>query len=395
MGQTIRILMVPLLITAVLVVGGCEADRVTPPPPSTDFKSLEAKDDVPFNLEASYTARDIQEFTKLLDDDFEFHVSSWDYALGSIPPRWGRDDEVVANTSLFDPDYQGPWRATNIALKLSYSEWVPVTPEPGYSGEEWFRTDAVYNITIQTVSGVDLKGNNLRAQLIIRPSEVDGKTIWRIIRWKDFGEYSSGIDVESAAVAESTWGSIKALYHGDFFKDVTEKDDALYNLEMSYNLRNIRQFTRLLDDEFVFFFSEADYSGGDVPVSWERPDEIVTTTNLFNPNLPGPLRAMKIDLRMTYPKGLWTEVPQGDDETWYSKEVDYSIDVWTAAGVDYKGYHLRAQFFVREVIPEGETEKVWQIVRWRDLADDSRSFDVSASSAVHESTWGSIKALYK
>jgi hypothetical protein len=392
MKQAMRILIVLLFAISALVFGGCEPDRVTPPTPA-NFKSLEAKDDVLFNLEASYNLRDIKELRKLLDDDFEFYVSTSDYTQGDLPPRWKFDDEVVATTNLFDPEYDNHWRATNIALKLSYHEWAPVAPEPQYTGEEWFSMDVVYNITVQTAPGVDIKGNNLKARLIIRRSEVDGETIWRIIRWRDIGDDRSGIGGSSGTVSESTWGYIKAWYHGVFSKDLTEKDDVLYNLEMSYIMRNIHQFRRLLDDDFVFFFSEADFNSGDIPISWEKPSEITATTNLFNPNLPGALRATKIDLRLTYPKGSWTEMPQGDDETWYSKEVVYNISVPTVSGIDYRGINLKAQFLIRQV--EGGGKQTWQIALWRDIGDDRRSFDVSASSMVQEYTWGGIKGLYK
>jgi hypothetical protein len=154
------------------------------------------------------------------------------------------------------------------------------------------------------------------------------------------------------------------------YEDLKEKDDVLWNLELAYNDRNIKQFERLLDDEFVFFFSEADYNEGGVPISWERPIEINTNTNLFNENLDGPLRATNIDLRLTYTKGEWTEILQGNDESWFSKEVEYNITVQTVSGVDYKGNRLKAQFIIREAIPDGETEKIWRIIRWRDIGED-------------------------
>jgi hypothetical protein len=153
------------------------------------------------------------------------------------------------------------------------------------------------------------------------------------------------------------------------FKSLKEKDDVLWNLELAYNLPDIEEFRKLLDDEFIFFFSEADYGTGDIPISWERPDEILTTTNLFNKNLPGPLRATNIDLRLTYTKGEWTEIPQGDEDSWYSMEVVYNITVQTVSGVDYKGNNLKAQFIIREAIPENETEKIWRIIRWRDIGE--------------------------
>jgi hypothetical protein len=173
-----------------------------------------------------------------------------------------------------------------------------------------------------------------------------------------------------------------------------EKDDVLWNLELAYNERNIQQFERLLDDEFIFLFSEVDYNEGRVPISWERPGEIDATTNLFNENLDSPLRATNINLRLDFTEGEWTEIPQ-NDESWFRKDVEYDIIVQTASGVDYKGNRQWAQIFVREAIPDGETGMIWRINRWRDIGGGSRSFNAPASSEVEDHTWGGIKALYK
>lgn len=153
------------------------------------------------------------------------------------------------------------------------------------------------------------------------------------------------------------------------FKSLKEKDDVLWNLELAYNLRERWEFEKLLDADFLFFFSEADYSTGNIPESWNRVSEIKTHINLFNENLDSDLRATNIDLTLSYTPGEWTEIPQGD-ESWYSMEVIYNITVQTKVGVDYKGNNLKAQFIIREAIPDGETEKIWRIVRWRDIGDE-------------------------
>jgi hypothetical protein len=377
------------------VYTGCDPHRITPPPVTKEYKDLKEKEDVLWNLELAYNERNGQEFAKLLDDGFEFYVSASDYAAGGIPPRWGLDDEILANDALFDENLEGPWRATNIDLALHFDEdeWVEI---PRGGDESWYRIDVEYNITVQTVSGVDFKGNRLKAQLVVRPTEVDGEDIWRIVEWRDIGD--DGAVASSAytgAVAETSWGRIKAFYRGSFFRDLATQDDVLYNLELSYTMRSIVQFTRLLDDDFVFFFSEADYNEGGVPVSWDRPSEVGANTNLLDRHLDGPLRATGIDLRLTFTRGEWTEIPQGNDESWFSKEVEYNITVQTVSGVDYKGNRLKAQFIIRETVPAGETETVWQIVRWRDIGEGYWSFDGPASGAVKESSWGTIKALYQ
>jgi hypothetical protein len=44
------------------------------------------------------------------------------------------------------------------------------------------------------------------------------------------------------------------------FKDLTEKDDVLHNLELSYNERRFDKYEELLDADFIFYFAEVDYN---------------------------------------------------------------------------------------------------------------------------------------
>ena len=55
------------------------------------------------------------------------------------------------------------------------------------------------------------------------------------------------------------------------YKNLEERDHVLFNLGFSYNGRNLERFIELLDDDFVFHFSPADYRAGQVRVErWNR-----------------------------------------------------------------------------------------------------------------------------
>jgi len=80
------------------------------------------------------------------------------------------------------------------------------------------------------------------------------------------------------------------------------KDDILFNLELAYNERNFMQYDKLLDENFTFILSEAQYNAGEVDVpQWDRDVEVSKTTQIFSPNLPGDKRVISLDLNLDYP----------------------------------------------------------------------------------------------
>jgi hypothetical protein len=171
------------------------------------------------------------------------------------------------------------------------------------------------------------------------------------------------------------------------------KDDVLYVLELAYNERNFAEFEKLLDENFVFVFSEDDFNRGAVPFpSWERTDEIAASQKIFDPNLEGGKRVISIDLRLYYPEGDWTEETANEshpDESWFTKTVEYNLVVKTADNWEHRANGLKAQFTLRE----DDTTGGWRIVLW---ADDFGSYQALSpgAAAVETTTWGIIKAQY-
>ena len=104
----------------------------------------------------------------------------------------------------------------------------------------------------------------------------------------------------------------------------------------------------------------------DVP-QWDRDVEIGKTAQIFNPNLPGDLRVIGIDLNLTYSTGNWSEEPENEahpDEKWYVKTVDYDLVVKTADDWEHRALDLKTQFTIRWAqTSEGGH---WRIVLWRD-----------------------------
>jgi len=158
------------------------------------------------------------------------------------------------------------------------------------------------------------------------------------------------------------------------YKDLSgERDNVLFNLEKSYNERNIDQYNKLLDNDFVFHFSNVDVQQGNVNVTqWDRAAEINANKNMFDPNFnkPGVEPVSSIDLSLTYVAGdnNWTQVTPPDPvkypgETWYEKIVNYTLTV-KAGSNEYQGLNIQASFVVRWATVEGQS--YWRIVSWHD-----------------------------
>jgi hypothetical protein len=158
------------------------------------------------------------------------------------------------------------------------------------------------------------------------------------------------------------------------FENLQDKDDVLYNLALAYNKRNTAEFEKLLDENFVFVFSQDDFNHGIVDVQqWGREAELEASRNIFDPNFPADYRVVNIDLTLNYPEDSWVLIIKTHD------------------GWEHRAIGLQAQFTIRW----GETEggEHWQIVLWGDDVGSSQALS-PGSQTVASSTWGAIKAKY-
>jgi len=157
------------------------------------------------------------------------------------------------------------------------------------------------------------------------------------------------------------------------YKDLTQRDDVLFNLQKAYNERNLDRYDELLDADFVFFFSNTDYPETVPYDQWGRAAELGANRNMFDPTFSRPpLEPVSdIDLQLTYAPGedKWVEVTPPDpvkypDEVWYEKIVTYSINI-KAGSTDFVGNNIQASFTVRLATGE-DSREYWRIVIWRD-----------------------------
>ncbi|MEJ2722967.1 MAG: hypothetical protein P8181_17800, partial [bacterium] len=326
----------PIAVLALLVCVSCsdDSDDGVRPKPSP-YKDLTKKEHVLFNLELAYNNRNLAEFEKLVDEDFVFWFSASDIIDGRVSLRWwDADCELLAARHLFDPEYTEPGidPVSKIKLRLTYAEgedeWNAVAPDDTllFPGETWYEKTFRYDLIV-TSGPIDYTGLAIEASIRVRPVQKDGKTIWRIVSWRDdrVGAYAGASDAgipDGAAVEESTWGKMKALYFDGSIEygNLVGRDDVLANLQTAYRNREFIRVYELLDDDLTFYFSTADVKEGEVPVEqWDRLPEIAATANLFDPewSKPGVDPAERITLTLTYTPGEdnWTPIIPEDQET--------------------------------------------------------------------------------
>ena len=161
---------------------------------------------------------------------------------------------------------------------------------------------------------------------------------------------------------------------GPTYLPLNKRDNVLHNLKTSYNQRQIEPYDQLLDDNFIFHFSQADFKDGNVSVAqWGRIDEIGTTANMFDPTYTPPDGSpiSSINLTLEFPEGEdnWQAVTPPDPqafpgETWYRKVVLYTLVVEAGEDTFLQANPLPALFIVR-FEPAGN-DTIYRIVAWHD-----------------------------
>jgi len=183
---------------------------------------------------------------------------------------------------------------------------------------------------------------------------------------------------------------------GPTFKTLETGDNLLQNLELAFNTYDETEYDKLLDDDFIFYFSPSDFSSGRTPEQWEGAAELAAYNNFFDDAL-AQNRVLSRDIEMLLSSVTWTAIPPDDPgsypgETWYRTRVwyDMSVVIETNPELTLTANRLRAEFVIRRDDAAGQ----WQLIRWSDDVSGFRSL-VAGGTATEVITWGGIKALYQ
>jgi hypothetical protein len=150
--------------------------------------------------------------------------------------------------------------------------------------------------------------------------------------------------------------------------DLTQKEDIFEYLELVYEKKDIDHYPKLLDDGFIFFFSQADYNDGITPEQWGRTEELASARNMFTGYANqkfGVITSIELEI---FPEGEWIEVPKTkppyEGETWYQRIAEYRIIMETTSAYTLQGTEKKALFTVR--LAEVDGEEIYRIVQWND-----------------------------
>ena len=221
----------PLLaVLLVMPIWSCSDDDSNPVKPKAGYKTLDAdgpRDNVLNNLQFAYNDRNISRYDELLDQDFIFYFSEYDFQNGLVTVEyWSRAAEINANKNIFDPNYSNPTQepVQDIDISLAYlsgdDEWTPI-PAPDqvrFPGETWYTKTVTYNLTVTLPGDFQYICHNKQADFTLRAATKDSKQSWKIVVWRDdTGTGFNGVDRARRAVKvteERTWGAIKSVYGG-------------------------------------------------------------------------------------------------------------------------------------------------------------------------------------
>jgi hypothetical protein len=207
-------------VAVLVMLSSCEDDPAhgcDPCPPQTNYQNLTQKEHVLNNLELSYNQRKISEYDRLLDENFTMYFSPSDFNGGKTPEQWGRQEELDANTNLFNPAYNGVQpRCLKIFLDLkteSGLNWVE-SDAPNASGEKWYTATVFYNFQFDIEPDLHLINNpSSKAQFTVRNISVgEAPPRWELVEMRDL-DGSVRLNRSASATEQSSWGQIKTLYH--------------------------------------------------------------------------------------------------------------------------------------------------------------------------------------
>ncbi len=187
----LRIALLALAVAAAVVIS-CSDDPARPKfTPAPRYPDATTPDIVISNLLKSYEDRNIEQFAKLLHPDY-----IWYNQLGVTPEFYTRSEDSVITGSMFlaalhaHPD-EALW-LDKLELLLAQGSWVSIVDIAGVPCEGCKETTREYEITLvmaggaMTLIAVDL------VQFIVAPVEVNGTTVYRILRCDDLRMQRSG-----------------------------------------------------------------------------------------------------------------------------------------------------------------------------------------------------------
>jgi hypothetical protein len=170
---------------AALLVLGCSDDPAQPKVTAPRYPETTSPEIVIDNLLLSYQDRNIEQFERLLHEDY-----IWYHQAGMTPEFCTRSEDINMTLSMFlavqhaHPN-KNLW-LDQLKLELEPPRpWNPVTDIGGFACAGCFETMRIYVVTAMTAGGDITYLPSDFIQIFVAPVEVNGTTVYRIIRMDD------------------------------------------------------------------------------------------------------------------------------------------------------------------------------------------------------------------
>lgn len=179
----------------------------------------------------------------------------------------------------------------------------------------------------------------------------------------------------------------------DPYMKQTSITNCLFNLKLAYNQRNVAKFSNLFDDGYTFVFAPRDLGGEqNIPLSWGKPDEILSATNLLD-SLQNVGGFVCESIGLNFISG--TPVPNVEFPMWKDvtlSQIQLLVDSrhqTTGVPLLYEVIGDQATLSFNQTDETDPTSglKIWKIIQWIDKP-------VNHKTGASSTTWGWIKAIW-
>jgi hypothetical protein len=163
----------------------------------------------------------------------------------------------------------------------------------------------------------------------------------------------------------------------DYTADTPE--ECIYNLELSFNTRDIALYESILSPNFTFYFNPtdvgSDVNGYVIPSSWGYEDDWISTDNMFTE---------AYEITMELPEGDVGD-PPADATTYTASNISISLLVMIDADNGYIANKGTCEFTFEKV--RNDDGVYWVIKDWRDFT--------YAKKGSESTSLGEIKAAFR
>ena len=190
-SSRVRMLAALVLILAVSFFPGCpfgpDDDKETPP--AVEYKPLTDKENVLYNLIKSYNQANIEEYVKLLHDDYIWYNQAQDVTQHGLPEFCTRAEDIDMTTGIFqaklgthpDPDKH----LSRLELKFYGTTWVSITELGGTPCEDCWEATREYYLTLILKNGAMTYIANDLVKFTVVPVTVGDKKLYKLRRADD------------------------------------------------------------------------------------------------------------------------------------------------------------------------------------------------------------------